>query len=176
MKLNEIKRTLFIDMDDCIVDLAPLAAKFNNISVEKFKAAGWDNRYWTNVKENANIKDFFANAVWLKNGKRLLHWLDERGIQYTFLSRPIRPPNTEACIKGKRLWLDTHGLKDNHAIFAFNKSKYVGKGNILIDDQLDNITDWRNSGGIGLLYNHEKIERTLDQLDKIFKSTSSVNS
>jgi hypothetical protein len=173
MRISEIERKVFIDLDGCLADCAKGAADFNHLTLEEFESYGWNNKYWSNVINNGDIKKFFANLEWMPNGKKLLAWFDNRKIPYIFLSRPVGPPNTEECIAGKKLWLKKNGLGGIPAIFAFNKDEYVGNSNILIDDLDDNIKSWNVAGGIGILYEDSGVKNTFKKLSKIFSKNIS---
>jgi len=48
---------------------------------------------------------------------------------------------------------------------SFNKKNYADKSNILIDDRADNIQQWKDAGGIGILY--QSAEQVMKELDKL---------
>jgi len=69
--------------------------------------------------------------------------------------------------EGKRIWLNNNGfnLSDDEVILVSNKKlkkNYAKPSDILIDDKLENITDWNNSGGVGIL--HTCARNTIKQL------------
>jgi hypothetical protein len=45
------------------------------------------------------------------------------------------------------------------------KQKYAGENKILIDDRADNISDWKNAGGIGIL--HKTANQTINELKQL---------
>jgi hypothetical protein len=64
------------------------------------------------------------------------------------------------------------GLPSDKAIFVTSgrdKSRYAN-GNILIDDSNDNIKNWINAGGFGILYQND--QSTLDELNRILNKTN----
>jgi 5'(3')-deoxyribonucleotidase len=168
MKISDLHRRIYIDMDGVIVDCTKATALYNKISISQLNSVGWDSGYWKNILQNGNMEEFFTNMDWESNGQRLLKWFNDRNLSYTFLSRPTSPPTTQACIRGKKAWLKSHGLDDVPVIFAFDKSLYAEPGDILIDDLVANIEGWNGADGLGLLYDNDKISRTLHHLEKIF--------
>lgn len=175
MKITEIYSQIphcYVDMDGVVANCEKSAAEFNGVSVPEFISKGFDSLYWKNVMQNADIEEFFGNLEKLPNANKLLGWLLQHNIDYTFLTRPVREPNTSACIRGKLQWLAQKGLSAVPVIFEIHKEKYAesnSKPNILIDDQADNINKWKAAGGIGLLYTDESCNDILRQLTEIYE-------
>jgi hypothetical protein len=174
MKIDELKPEIgiaYIDMDGVIVWLDKGVAEYNNISLATQDAAGWDNEYWHNVLDTANIEKFFANLEWMPNGKNLLAWFQQRKLPIEFLTRPVKQPNEAECIKGKKAWLRSKGVSNIPVIFERDKEKYAtsdGKVNILIDDHSGNIEKWNAAGGVGLHYRDFWFNQTIDKLRKLY--------
>lgn len=167
MKISELQRKVYIDLDGCLVDCIKAAATFNHMSSKEFLSYGYRNKYWDNFVEKSDLSQEFANMSWESNGKKLLNWFNSRNIPYTFLTRPIKEPYTKECIKGKLSWLMRNGLDEMPVIFERHKEKYAGNGNILIDDDSRNIDDWNDSGGIGILYRNKEYESIIKKLEKL---------
>lgn len=168
MKIKDLTRKVYIDMDGVIAAAGHGAAHYNNIPLQTFLDAGYPNKYWNKILINGDIKQLFIDLPWESNGKRLLSWFTTRNIPFTFLTKPSDHPYTTDCIEGKKIWLHSHGLNNIPVIFSFNKEKYAGVNNILIDDLESNIKKWNTAGGIGLLYNNSAYDNTLTQLEKLF--------
>lgn len=64
------------------------------------------------------------------------------------LTKPNRSP---ASYSGKKEALDRH-FPELDVYMAKDKSKLSAQGRVLIDDKNTNIDDWRDWGGIGILY------------------------
>ena len=68
--------------------------------------------------------------------------------------------------EGKTMWVKEN-LGDYEIIFrqAKDKAEFAGSNQILIDDSVDNISDWKSKNGIGILYtgNYEDTIRQLQQ-------------
>lgn len=169
MKISDLQRKIYIDMDGVLVFCTKSAASFNNLTVKEFLSYGYGNKYWDNFVAKADLYQEFANMGWESNGKRLLNFFNQRNIPYTFLTRPIKEPHTKECIKGKLSWLMKNSLDEIPVLFERHKEKYVGNGNILIDDDSRNIDAWNESGGIGILYRNEEYELTIKKLEKLLK-------
>ena len=89
-----------------------------------------------------------------------------------FLTRPVREPNTTACIEGKKYWLKKNSLEYIPVIFERDKEKYAtnvdGSINILIDDHSGNIQKWNEAGGIGLHYRNAWFSEIIKNLEKLY--------
>jgi hypothetical protein len=174
MKIKEISSKIgiaYIDLDGVLAWLDKGVADYNNISLETQEVEGWDNKYWYNVLNNSDIEQFFTNLEWERNGKKLINWFLERNLPITLLSRPVKEPNTEACILGKIAWIQKQGISSIPVIFEKDKEKYAisdGKVNILIDDHSGNIEKWNSVGGIGIHYRDQWFEEVIKKLDKLY--------
>jgi len=170
LKFEEItERKFFVDMDGVIANCELGICDEIGITLDTFTRSSNEQKeaYWSEAKKNADIESFFANLHWLPKGKNLLKFLDDRNINYTFLTRPSGGSTTAACIRGKRQWLKKHGLDNHEVIFAFAKEKHAHKGDVLIDDLPANISDWNSVGGIGLLYSEERQARIFELIEEL---------
>ena len=175
MKIKEVKPEIgrcFLDMDGVVVWLDKGLAEYNDVTIKDIDDAGWNNQYWLNVLEQADIKKFFSNLDMETNAKKLLTWFEVRNLPIAFLTRPVRKPNTDACIAGKKIWLVKQGLTSIPVIFERAKEKYAisdnGNPNILIDDHPGNIKSWNEAGGIGILYKNSEFDTVIKKLQTLY--------
>ena len=78
----------------------------------------------------------------------------------------IHPFHTTPIVTGKRLWRRDK-TPNTKLILArsYNKKKYAAPNHILIDDRADNIQQWKDAGGIGILYTSaDQVNKELDKL------------
>ena len=176
MKIEEINfkpqiGMVYLDLDGVIIWLTKGIAEYNNVTTKEVEESGWDNHYWNNVLQTADIEKFFANLDWAPNGKNLINWFTQRNINVTFLTRPTREPSAEACIRGKKIWLEKQGVGNIPVIFERAKEKYATSGemvNILIDDHSGNINLWIQKSGIGIHYCDSWFPDVIKKLESIF--------
>lgn len=79
----------------------------------------------------------------------------------------IDDPN---CIPGKQDWVKKHlGLNQYRVICvrASEKKNYATPNSILIDDNVKNISEWTNQGGIGILHHYKDLSYTMDHIKKL---------
>ncbi|VVC05896.1 Uncharacterised protein [uncultured archaeon] len=177
MKFSEIlpqRKTLFIDLDGVLVYLDEAIANFNHFSSAEYEAKSWDERekYFENVRYHANIQEFFADANWQPNGKRLIRWLKENQIDFSILTKPMRKPWMFDCVRGKEDWVKRNGLDGIPLYFSRHKEKYAiavdGESNILVDDWDKNISVWCKKGGTGILYDYRNFDKALQEIKYLY--------
>jgi len=97
----------------------------------------------------------------MKDGKQLWDYIKK--YEPTLLSAPSRANESRL---GKRLWVKNNIPGTKLILTSASTKKNYAKGNrILIDDRPDNIYQWREAGGIGIL--HVNTEDTIKQLKNI---------
>lgn len=104
---------------------------------------------------------FWANLIWMSDGKQLWEYITK--YNPTLLSAPSMYPSSR---KGKLQWIEKH-IPNTPIIFkqAKNKKDLASPNTILIDDRIDNIQQWIEAGGIGIL--HISTANTIEQLQKL---------
>jgi hypothetical protein len=115
-----------------------------------------DERFWDPINEAGY--DFWINLKWMPDGKKLWSYIEK--YEPELLSAPSRQPDSRIA---KHDWVERE-LPGVHLILrsAKNKKEFASPTSILIDDRDDNISDWINAGGIGIL--HKSAKDTISQL------------
>jgi hypothetical protein len=152
-------------MDDVLVDWKTNVTNF----CENF----WDiddmeKRFFLLVKAG---RKFWASNPWTIDGKNL--WKGINTYKPTLLSAAARGNFTvhEDVRNGKLDWIKNNlgyeFYKD--AIICHRKEKklYSNSNSILIDDFEQNINEWEDNGGIGIL--HKSSDETIEKLNSIVK-------
>jgi 5'(3')-deoxyribonucleotidase len=154
MKLREIiVPHIYVDMDGVLCDFDKSFVKYDN-DISKLANSG-----------SKEIEYFFANLRYLPDGSELVDYLKSNNLKFTILSSPLRPPERNSSIRGKKTWLKRYLPSHYHnSIFDSEKYAHCTKGDILIDDMSKNIDPWIKCGGIGIL--HTNIDDTIDQLKR----------
>ena len=113
------------------------------------------------------VPDFWVGLQWLPDAQILWEVVD-RHQGHILTSLAYSDPNSGP---GKLQWLENNiGLTDRsriHLKMRWQKCEYAltdNMSNILIDDYIKNINEWREAGGIGIL--HENVSTTLEVLKK----------
>jgi hypothetical protein len=111
---------------------------------------------------------FWKNLEWELGGKELWNHIEKYNpiiLSATAKEFPMEIPET-----GKRQWLQKNISIDvaDNAIIVNNKrfkQRYSGKNKILIDDEIININEWEEKGGIGI--HHTNTWKTVEILNEI---------
>ena len=158
-KSNELKPKIYCDMDGVLVDFNKRFGELSAWGPEKFIEKNGLDEFWELI--DGRGVGFWVGMEWMEDGKQLWNALKEN-FEVELLSSPSRAENSRL---GKRLWVRNHklGVKLNLA-YSKNKKKYAAPNHILIDDRKDNIEDWENAGGVGIL--HTSTENTIKCLKK----------
>jgi len=122
------------------------------------------------IVTNSAPVEFWSKMVWLPDGKQL--WNSIKDLNPIILSTPA---SSSASTTGKKTWVKSKlGATDlilsdkKHAYLSNNKyvaKEDLGKNKILIDDKSENISNWKQNGGIGIL--HTSADNTISKLKKL---------
>jgi 5'(3')-deoxyribonucleotidase len=105
---------------------------------------------WEKIDEKGHL--FWSNLENYPWFDELIERLKVIDKNFCILTSPSKCPN---CVKGKLQWIQKKfGNHFRNYIFAPAKLKkeLAGPNKILIDDKLENILDWNNNGGHGILF------------------------
>lgn len=152
-KKNEYK--LYCDMDGVIVDFEDGYEKLTGKNIKGNHTKG-DGDFWQPITD-AGVK-FWANLEWMSDGKEL--WKFIKQFNPKLLSAPSRE---ESSRTGKAKWVEKNILGTELILkYAKEKQKLAEPNAILIDDRADNIQQWKDAGGIGIL--HTSTQDTISKL------------
>jgi 5'(3')-deoxyribonucleotidase len=147
---------IYCDMDGVLVDFDK--GYFDLTGVDLKGAYSTDPNFWDPIKEAGY--DFWFNLKWRNDGKRL--WRYIKKYDPVILSAPSREMTS---IVGKQDWIKKE-LPGTHLVLknASLKKELARPNVILIDDRSENIDDWNNAGGNGILFTS-----TVDTIKKLRK-------
>lgn len=165
MKSEMKKMKIYLDMDGVIADFFGALANFYGVS------------HWRDLpNKEQNIialgnTNFFSTLPKFETSDELVDFIHERTDgEWAICSTPLCNDD-ENSIYHKTVWLEKMGYKPAAKIFTHTKEDYAvnpdGSPNILIDDRKENIENWINKGGIGILYqaNQNSIDELKDRID-----------
>ncbi len=167
--------TLFLDMDGvlCDFDQAFLNLTFEKlgkpISKDDFRADFGFRRSWKLI--NAKGISFWSDMPSMSDMQILRKFVLANFNSIKILSSAGKPyAKDNMSTDGKQLWLRSHGfgsiIPSNILIVDTKeeKRKYATPEGILVDDNRDNINEWNQAGGIGIL--HTSADKTIHELKK----------
>ena len=158
-QLNEFDAPqIYCDMDGVVADFHAFTGKHLGT---KFK-----DKYWPDLP-----KDTFAKLPLMPDAKKLWNFIGKYNpIMLTAIPRESRGDISKQAASDKTKWMKKHfNLKqsDMRAVSRQDKQQFAkdgrdGRPNVLIDDHLGNIKEFRSKGGIGI--HHTSASDTINQL------------
>ena len=158
-QLNEFDAPqIYCDMDGVVADFHAFTGKHLGT---KFK-----DKYWPDLP-----KDTFAKLPLMPDAKKLWNFIGKYNpIMLTAIPRESRGDISKQAASDKTKWMKKNfNLKqsDMRAVSRQDKQQFAkdgrdGRPNVLIDDHLGNIKEFRSKGGIGI--HHTSASDTINQL------------
>lgn len=154
---------IYCDLDGVLTDFDNRFIHFTGEIPKVYEEKYGTAAFWYLIDTEVGIK-FWSEMDWMPQGKRF--WESIKKYSPCILTSPSRQ-NTSRL--GKKLWVKENLKPLPKVLFAFSREKhqYADSNSILIDDRKRNIKEWEQAGGIGILYDHRKIEEALEGLKKL---------
>lgn len=154
--------TIYLDLDGVLVDFKS--------SVISLIGPDWEVKekngtLWQEIK---TIDDFWLKLKPFYNYKKL--WNFTKDHKPKILT--ARPQTMPIAVQHKKQWCKEYltGIDEKDILVVLRKEKQLYAkskkiSNILIDDNKENIEEWENAGGIGIL--HTTIDKSITELKKL---------
>lgn len=166
--VEEIK--LFLDMDGVLTDFTAACEKLGGNMM--FLYSNDRELFWKKIT-SAGI-EFWSEMSWMPGGQELHSFLRSSGLCPTILSALPGPERKKALFnarEGKIKWLrkELGSSYAEAAILCYRPEKALQSGisRVLIDDNSENIREWKEAGGIGIL--HKNTSRTIRCFSKVLE-------
>jgi len=156
---------IYLDMDGVLVDFDQQFKDLTGMMPREFEAKHGSTGFWEAI-DKAGV-GFWRGMSWMPGGEALYNRASQ--FDHELLSSPSR---SELSKIGKRLWRRDKTPSTKLTLSrSYLKKNYAAPNHILIDDREDNIQQWRDAGGIGILYKSaEQVNAELDKLG-LWKTT-----
>ena len=150
---------IHLDMDGVITDFDKQFKELTGMMPNEFESKYGIKDFWEAI-DKAGV-GFWRGMKWMPDGQELYNKVSQ--FDHELLSSPSRGESSKI---GKRLWRrdKTPNTKLTLA-YSANKKNYAAPNHILIDDRADNINQWKNAGGIGIL--HTSTASTIAKLKEL---------
>ena len=150
---------IYLDMDGVLVDFDQQFKDLTGMMPRKFEAKYGSTGFWEAI-DKAGV-GFWRGMSWMPGGEALYNRASQ--FDHELLSSPSR---SELSKIGKRLWRRDKTPNTKLTLSrSYLKKNYAAPNHILIDDREDNIQQWRDAGGIGILYTSaNQVNAELDKL------------
>lgn len=159
---------IFLDMDGVLTDFAGACEKLGDNMMLWYNS---DKELFWKFIASAGI-EFWSKMPWMTGGKELYSFIKNSGFCPTILSALPGPERKKALTyarAGKLEWLRKELGTDyaGNAVLCFRPEKALQSGvsRVLIDDNSENIHEWEEAGGIGIL--HKNADYTIHCFNKI---------
>ncbi len=155
---QDMDYVIYSDMDGVLTDFEKRFQKFSGgMLPSEYESKYGRNKFWDLIDNQIGVK-FWVGMPWMEDGKQYWEYISK--YNPILLSSPSI--NNESRL-GKRLWVKKYlpGTPLKLA-YAKNKKNYAKENAILIDDRKENINQWVEAGGIGIL--HTSASDTIKQL------------
>ena len=150
---------IYLDMDGVLVDFDQQFKDLTGMMPREFEAKHGSTGFWEAI-DKAGV-GFWRGMSWMPGGEALYNRASQ--FDHELLSSPSR---SELSKIGKRLWRRDKTPSTKLTLSrSYLKKNYAAPNHILIDDREDNIQQWRDAGGIGILYTSANQVNT--ELDKL---------
>lgn len=164
--VEEIK--LFLDMDGVLTDFTGACEILGDNMMSWYSSDR--ELFWKKIA-SAGV-EFWSDMSWMPGGRELHGFLKSSRFCPTILSALPGPERKKALTnarKGKIKWLrkELGPSYAETAILCYRPEKALqsGAARVLIDDNSENIYEWEEAGGIGIL--HKNTSRTIRCFGKI---------
>ena len=150
---------IYLDMDGVLVDFDQQFKDLTGMMPREFESKHGSTGFWEAI-DKAGV-GFWRGMSWMPGGEALYNRASQ--FDHELLSSPSR---SELSKIGKRLWRRDKTPNTKLTLSrSYLKKNYAAPNHILIDDREDNIQQWRDAGGIGILYKSaEQVNAELDKL------------
>jgi 5'(3')-deoxyribonucleotidase len=157
--------TLYLDMDGVVADFDEYAARTLGIPPS---SGIYPNEIWYKLASNARlyrdlIKTPYADELVFQCSK----FAKQRDYALKFLTAVPKGNDVPWAFYDKVVWAQEYFPVIPVMFGPFSKNKYVHcqVGDILIDDRVSNIEEWKAAGGIAI--HHTNIDTTLQELSNL---------
>lgn len=154
---------IFLDMDGVICDWEAQFKRYSGgVPVATYEAEyGKKNKYLL-VRKNSPA--YYATMPMMQDAGVLLNYIKNFPVEI------LSHATDEYAAEGKLAWLQNNKIDYNPILVnkSSDKANFADHNSILIDDKPENIKQFRDAGGIGIL--HKSANETIAELQKLQKS------
>jgi hypothetical protein len=166
-------KTFYLDMDGVVADFDAAAHQL----IGALPANGshrWGNEDWQKIRSSERwFRDLPKTPFADELVELARQFRDQHGWRLLFLTAIPRGNDFPWTFYDKMLWTQTHypDIPVHFGPYSTDKKIHCKTGDILVDDRLDNTTEWREAGGhaIRMIYKNptpalDEVRSTLETL------------
>lgn len=154
-----IKYKIYCDLDSVLANFDQGFHKLTHKYPLQYEQEYGKDQFWSVITEAG--AGFWKELRWMPGGRSLWKYIDK--YNPIILSAPSRHDSSR---EGKQQWV-TKYLPGTELVleYAQDKKKHASPNSILIDDREENISQWREAGGVGIQY--LSTDDTINQLKQL---------
>ena len=151
---------IFLDLDGVLVDFVGGIHRafgkeysYNSAPIKWNFFEHWSPKVYSCDINRACTVDFWANLDWMCDGREILREIDKKlGTSDNLFLLTCPMPNPQSWT-GKRLWVERHipHLAERLIVTPAFKGVFASDDVVLIDDKDENIAEFVEAGGRGIL-------------------------
>lgn len=156
--------TLYLDMDGVVADFNEYAYRIHGFESE----VEYPDNLWNQIAQNPRLYRDLKKTPYADDLVEYCRkFAKANNYNLYFLTAVPKSNRLHWAFYDKVEWARTYfsDVPVHFGPFSQDKHVHCKANDILIDDRISNITDWRNANGIGIL--HETFEKTINELRKI---------
>ena len=171
---NSSMNTLYLDMDGVVADFDSHAKTLMQLTPEEMSQALVNGRYpddkWRRILDYPR---FFRDLPPMPRAHELValarRYESELGYNLRMLTAIPKDNDFPDVFQDKIDWMNEYfpGIRVNFGPYSQDKQHHCRPGDILVDDRLSNIQEWRARGGTAIHVTRD-YQRALDELQCIF--------
>lgn len=144
---------IYLDLDGVLCDFDLQFSKLNpeNLAFKQYIEKYSKTKAWKLI--HAAEHEFWATMPWLPEGKDLFHWIQNNFKKESIEILTAGATRYHGLVSGKTFWCRTElGDYKINIVRGVEKQNFATPKTSLIDDMARNIDQFREKGGIGILY------------------------
>lgn len=160
-------RKLCIDMDGVVADFDEYAMRTLGVGPSK---GIYPEHIWQLLAKNPRIYKDLTKTLYADTLVNCCKNLAKtQNLDLIFLTAVPKGNDVKYAFYDKVLWAQQYfpDIPVHFGPYSKDKYKHCVIGDILIDDRVSNINEWKNAGGIAIF--HTGLDQTLLELDNLFK-------
>jgi 5'(3')-deoxyribonucleotidase len=158
--------TLYIDMDGVVADFDEYAARTLGVPPSQ---GIYPDEIWYNLASNSRLyRDLIKTEYADQLIDECVDFALTKDYDILFLTAVPKGNDVKWAFYDKVIWAQNYypNIPVHFGPFSKDKHQHCKPGDILIDDRLSNIEEWRAAGGIAI--HHTNINSTLYELSSLY--------
>lgn len=158
--------TLYLDMDGVVADFDEYAARTLGVPPSE---GIYPDEVWKKLAANERIyRDLIKTPYADELIRQCVKFCLKHDYEWAFLTAVPKGNDIKWAFYDKMIWAQKYfpGIPVHFGPYSLDKWRHCRPGDILIDDRLSNIEQWRVAGGIAI--HHTNIDATLYELSRLY--------